>query len=278
MSVPEEKRRSWEEHMPVSSYATDQTPGGFTCTYPQSHATRRTIREELDAIAANKEECTSFYLDTLKSQSDDILEDEGSNHHQGLARTHMLLDGSIYFFLSHSETGLGNKGKLMQFRYSGPTEGEHPIETSPKTVAPLAQLLRIEEQHPADIAFLGDVNNLDAGYLFVTELSVTRRLSVYRWAPFQDFVLQGSIFPGFPHSETGGGGGPKFVFVDRVDKLVETADLSPNTLYFLGIANGTGLLKLYSATPSAPFPVCAQSQMDVSSPAPQPFAESHHIS
>ena len=53
--------------------------------------------------------------------------------------------------LSHSEVDEGDQGILSQFRYTGPTDGEHVLETSPLNVAPMAQLLRIDEQHPCDI-------------------------------------------------------------------------------------------------------------------------------
>jgi hypothetical protein len=109
---------------------------------------------------------------------------------------------------------------VSQYRYAGATDQEHVLQTTPLTVAPMAQLLPIDEQHPSDIEFLPDVNDLDAGYLFVTEEYVNRRVTVYRWAPFQDLVVQGRIFQGFP------AGGPNFVFVDRVGDY-----------YYLGIAS-----------------------------------------
>jgi len=101
-----------------------------SCSYPQSDLIRRTVREELRAVAEDKDKCTSFYLETLESQSNpclagDVICAEGKDHHQGLTRTHQLSDGSIYFFLSHSETDSGDRVHLMQFRYSGQTEGEH---------------------------------------------------------------------------------------------------------------------------------------------------------
>ena len=223
-----------------------------SCTYPQSNPTRRSIWEELEAVAGNRAQCTSFYLDTLESHSNDDAT-EGEDHHQGLARTHQLSDGSIYFFLSHSETDSGDRGNLMQFRYAGPTEDEHVVETAPLTVAPLMQLLEVEEQHPCDMVFLPELNNADAGYLFVAEQD-THRLGVYRWAPSQDFVLQGSIDPELPS-------GPNLLFLDKVDDL-----------YVLGIAyaapgageDNPGFVNLYSAPPSALFPGCLPGQLDVS--------------
>jgi hypothetical protein len=172
--------------------------GSKGCVYPQSNATSLPIRSELQALAANGSSCTSLYLDTVEGMSNDWVSSEGEDHHQGLARTHKLSDGAIYFFLSHSELDPGDKGSVSQYRYDGPTDQEHVLETSPLTVAPMAQLLPIDEQHPSDIEFLPEVNGIDAGYLFVTEEFVNRRVTVYRWEPFQDLVVQGRIFQGFP--------------------------------------------------------------------------------
>jgi len=175
------------------------------CTYPQSHALAGDIKDALDAVAANRNHCARFYLDTIESMSHG-----GEDHHQGLARTHRLSDGTVWFFLSHSGVDSGH-GSLSQYRYSGPLDQEHVLETSPLTVAPMEQLLKLDERHPSDIAFLPDVNGLDAGYLFVTEEYDNRRLTVYRWQTGHDLVVQGHLFAGFPS------GGPQFVFVDRVD-------------------------------------------------------------
>lgn len=222
--------------------------GSKGCRYPQSNATALPIRSELEAIAANSSKCTSFYLDTVEGMSNDWVSSEGEDHHQGLARTHKLSDGAIYFFLSHSEVDPGDKGSVSQYRYAGATDQEHVLQTTPLTVAPMAQLLPIDEQHPSDIEFLPDVNDLDAGYLFVTEEYVNRRVTVYRWAPFQDLVVQGRIFQGFP------AGGPNFVFVDRVGDY-----------YYLGIASDHwGWGQLLRARDTALFPRCAKGSMDVS--------------
>ena len=52
----------------------------------------------------------SFYLDTVEGMSNDFWSTEGEDHHQGLARLHRLSDGSIHFFLTHSELDTGDKG------------------------------------------------------------------------------------------------------------------------------------------------------------------------
>ena len=236
------------------------------CGYPQSNATARPIREELAALAANGASCTSFYLDTVEGMSNDWVSSEGEDHHQGLARTHRLSDGAVYFFLSHSELDPGDQGSISQYRYTGPTDGEHVQQTSPLTVAPMAQLLKIDEQHPSDIEFLPDVNGTDAGYLFVTEEFVNRRVTVYHWEPFKDLEVQGRIFQGFPAvipdtALLGPGlavispsGGPNFVFVDRAGDT-----------YYLGVASDHwGWGQLLRARAEDLFPRCEQGSMDVS--------------
>src|SRR5690348_485660 len=80
------------------------------CTHPGSQPTRQTIRDELASVAANKAKCASIYLDTVDWMSNGLLSTEGEDHHQGLARTHRLSDGAIYFFLSHAEPDTNDKG------------------------------------------------------------------------------------------------------------------------------------------------------------------------
>ena len=252
-----------------SSSVSDRASKG--CDYPQSNATARPFRRELAALAANKGKCKSFYLDTVEDMSNDQLSTEGEDHHQGLARTHKLSDGSIYFFLSHSELDEGDQGSVSQYRYGGPTDHEHVLQTDPLTVAPMKQRLSIDEQHPSDIEFLADVNHADAGYLFVTEEFTNRRVTVYRWALGQDLVVQGRIFQGFPAvipdvalATPGGGalsrnGGPNFVFVDRAGES-----------YYLAVASDHwGWGQLLSARASALFPGCKPGAMDVSAFKPQ---------
>jgi hypothetical protein len=217
----------------------------FGCVYPQSYPTARDIRTELEGLAANHRMCTSFYLDTVDGMSEGV--GEGEDHHQGLARTHKLSDGSIYFFLSHSEVGTGDKGSLSQYRYAGPTQGDHVLQSRPLTVAPMQQLLLIDERHPSDIAFLADVNGRDAGYLFVTEEYDQHGVTIYRWDPQHGLVVQGRIWQGFPT------GGPNFVFIEKVGDL-----------YYLGIAsNNWGWGKLFCASPLALFPDCRPEAMNV---------------
>jgi hypothetical protein len=243
--------------MPQSS----DEPAATGCIYPQSNATARPIADELAALAANRSKCTSFYLDTVEDMGH-----EANDHHQGLARTHQLSDGSIYFFLTHSETDEGDQGIVSQYRYSGPTDGEHVLEASPLTVAPMEQLLRIDEQHPSDIEFLPDVNHADAGYVFVTEEFDQRRVAVYRWAPGADLVPLDDIFQGLPAGipdealvKPGGAilsprAGPNFIFLDRV-----------GAYYYLGIASDHwGWGQLMRARDNELFPRCRPGGMDVS--------------
>jgi hypothetical protein len=217
------------------------------CIYPGSNPTREPLQRELEGLLANAKKCASIYLDTVQSMSKFLLHQE--NHAQGLARTHKLSDGSIYYFLSYST--IGEQGTLSQYRYSGPTDDAHVLQTHPLTVAPMKQLLTIDDQHPSDICFLADVDRLDAGYLFVTEEYDKHRLSVYRWEPSADLTLIGSITHGFPHE---GPTGPQFVFVDRVDDF-----------YYLGIASSNwGWGQLLRAACGALFPTCKKGEMDLS--------------
>jgi hypothetical protein len=247
-----------------SELETGAEPGAKGCVYPQSHATAGPIADELQALAANQGKCTSLYLDTVETMSHGTF--EGADHHQGLARTHRLSDGSIYFFLTHSETDEGDQGIVAQFRYEGPTDGEHVLETSPPTVASMEELLRIDEQHPSDIEFLPDVNRADAGYLFITKEFVERRVVVYRWAPGEDLVLVDHIFQGFPAAipdefllQPGGiplspTAGPNFLFLDRA-----------GAYYYLGIASDHwGWGQLMRARDSELFPDCRPGAIDVS--------------
>lgn len=215
--------------------------GVHRCTYPQSHRTARTIRTELESVASNRAACTSCYLDTLEEMSH-----ESDDHHQALARTSELSDGSVYFFLAHSE--LDGQGSISQYRYVGPTDDDHVLDTDPLTVASMQQLVKLDERHPSDICFLPEVDGLDAGYLFVIEEFDNRWVSVYRWDPSEGLALQGRVSQGFPAD------GPNLLFLDRVGHR-----------YYLGVASTHwGWGALLSAEQTDLFPNCTRGAMDVS--------------
>jgi len=218
------------------------------CRYPGSNPTAHNIFAELAGIAANQGNCPSLYLDATQAMSTG-----GENHFQGVARSHKLSDGSIYYFLVRSDLDSGAHGNVLQYRYAGPTDGEHVLKTSPTPRVPLRKLLLSADQHPSDIAFLPDVNDLDAGYLFVIEEYDTRQLTVYRWSIEQDIVLLGHLFAGFPAVPSGGQGGPQFVFLDLVDDY-----------YYLAVASEHwGWGQLFRATPDELFPDCAEGSLDM---------------
>jgi hypothetical protein len=246
--------------------ASPAGPGGIA--YPQSQATASDVLTELAGVAASHAACTSFYLDTTEGMSEgishgvigDILSGEGDDHHQGLARSHLLSDGSMYWFLSHSEVGQGEQGSLTQYRYGGPLDADHVLQTSPLTVAPMAtEPLMLDERHPSDIAFLPDVNGADAGYLLVTEEFDQHVLTVYRWAPGQQLTVQGQIPPA---PQTFPAQGPNFLFIDRIENR-----------YCLGIAsNNWGNGYLYWADQGELFPVGAPGALNVAAFEPDPAA------
>jgi hypothetical protein len=226
------------------------------CLYPGSHATARTIQEELVAIAANQSKAASIYLCATKSMSSG-----GENHFQGMARTHKLSDGSIYFFLVRSDLDSGAVGNILQYKYTGPTDQEHLLKTSPLPIVPLQESVPSADQHPSDITFLPEVNNLDAGYLFVTEEYDNHRLTVYRWQSGQDLALQGHLFAGFPAvpSDPGSQGGPQFVFLDLVGDF-----------FYLAVASEHwGWGQLFRASPELLFPNCAPGSLNLDAFVPQ---------
>jgi hypothetical protein len=203
--------------------------------YPQSHAIISDPMSLLQSIAAHPGACKSIYLDTTEYEKEGFLGSGGENHHQGLARTHKLSDGSVYFFLSHSM--IGEKGKLFQFRYSGPLDNEHVLTTHPLTVAPLEQEIHTIEEHPADICFLPDIDNLDSGYLFVAEAYRMRRLAIYFWQAGADLKLLGYVTYHFNNNTISDDrlgasdavltyDGPMFLFIDRY-----------HDEYYLGLGN-----------------------------------------
>jgi len=223
------------------SSAPDQAGG--QCQYPQSHPTALPIRDELAAVAQNKDLCSSIYLDTVQSQSSG-----GENHHQGLARSHKLSDGSVHFFLTHSDVDDGGHGSLSAYRFGGPTQGEHVLTTRPAlTVAPRQQIIMLNEQHPSDLVFLPDVNHLDAGYVFITQEYDRHVVTCYRWDPRAGLVLQGDIPQWLPPK------GPMFVFLDRVGDT-----------YYLGMASSHwGWVELLAARGSDLFPGCSQGRLEL---------------
>lgn len=228
------------------------TPVGVVTppNYPQSAATRGPIDQMLDALFQNRAQAARFYLDTTEEQSLGFLGlSGGENHHQGLARTHRLSDGSVYFFLTQSDVD-SRHGQLMQFRYGGPLNGSHVLETRPLTVASLVELIHLQEQHPSDLAFLSDVGGSDSGYLFVTEEYDQKRLMAYYWARGANLQPLGSLDPQLP------GDHPKFVFLD----------LSDDT-YYLAVHNDSWV-RLYTARAERLFPVYAAGHLDLTAFAP----------
>jgi hypothetical protein len=246
---------------PPDGAATSTPPSSLPITYPQSHATSATIDAELMALAHGP--CASFYLDTIEQMGQlSILGlglTKGEDHTQGLARTQLLSDGSIYWFLSYSD--IGGTGSLSLYRYAGGLDGEHVVQTSPLTVAPMIQLLDLDgEEHPSDIVFLPDVNGADAGYVFVTEEYQKHLVAVYAWSPGQDLLLVGRIGLGGaaagdqPSPNPFPTGGPNFLFLDLV-----------GAEYLLGIASDDWQHGyLFTAEPERLFPSSAPGQMDVS--------------
>jgi hypothetical protein len=223
------------------------------CWYPQSHATARPVREELAAVAQNKDRCSSIYLDTVEGMSDDFPYTEGADHHQGLARSHKLADGSVYFFLTHSETDDGDQGSLSSYRFGGPMDAEHVLTTHPLTVAPRQQIVMLNERHPSDVVFLPDVNRLDSGYVFLTREFDRHVVTCYRWDPAAGLALNGDVPQGFPAE------GPNFLFLDRVDDI-----------FYLGIASDHwGWGQLLAARDRDLFPKCARGTLDVAAFRPE---------
>jgi hypothetical protein len=232
-----------------------------SCIYPAYYPTSAPIGAMLNGLLANSGACTSLYLDTSYGEGGGSGRNE-KNHAQGLARTHKLSDGSIYFFLTYS--AIGAKGTLSQYRYVGPVEGSHVAEANPlrdpKAVAPKAQAINVSDEHPADLVFLQDINNADAGYVFVTEESQSHCVSVYFWEIEQNFKYLGQIDFGLRRND---GKGPNFLFLDRV-----------NDYYYLGIAEGSLQLgQLFRARSELLFPTTSSGGLDVKAFSLVPNAE-----
>lgn len=187
-----------------------------TTIYPQSNALGRLVFDELNAFA---HDCVSIFLDDTQNECGGCFDGGSSccladvccneeDHHQGLARTQELSDGSIYFFLSHSGVqGVGDTGRLMQFRYGGSVDNEHV--TGQGVTAPMEErLLLADETHPSAIAFLTDVNHLDSGYLFVAKEYDGQKVTVYYWEPGSDLQAIGDIYAGLTK--------PSHVLIDKV--------------------------------------------------------------
>ena len=216
-----------------------RSPKSPRCIYPGSHATNRPILDVLANLA--NEPCASFYLDTIAGMGNPASA-EGEDHHQGIARTHKLSDDSVYWFLSHSETDDEDQGSISVYRYEGGLDIEHVEQIDPLTVAKLQQTVLLREKHPSDICFLPDVDNLDAGYLFVTQEYTQHNLTVFRWNRKNGLSHVGDFPHGFPEN------GPNFVFIDRVGND-----------YFLGVASyHWGWLALFSAPAAELFPECRE--------------------
>jgi hypothetical protein len=222
------------------------------CHYPQSVATRRPIATEIAGLVQHRRSASSIYLEgaadfTNPNFGPIPVGTEGSDHHQGLARTHRFTDGSVWFFLSHSEMESGEEGILAQFRYRRQLAGEHVLSGSPVDPVPRTQLLHIHEQHPSDIVFLGDVNRADSGYLFVAEESTSKRVEIYRWSPGHDLDAHGHINHSF------GGRGPNLLLLDRVGSIYYLALVSTHS--------STGII--FTARQEALFPRCTPGSLDV---------------
>lgn len=223
------------------------------CRYPQSHATAGPIRDVLDGVAQNKDRCASIYLDTVEGMSNDFPYTEGEDHHQGLARSHRLSDGSVCFFLAHSETDEGDQGSLSSYRFGGPSEGEHVLTTHPLTVAPRQQIVMLDEQHPSDLVFLPDVDQADSGYVFITQEYDRHVVTCYRWSPDAGLVLLGDVPQGLPS------GGPMYLFLDRVGDT-----------FYLGMASSHwGWGQLLAARDCDLFPRCAPGALDLAALRPE---------
>jgi hypothetical protein len=147
--------------------------------YPGSNPTNAPIGRSIEQIAANRKQVSSFYLDTIQQFSRNILHQE--DHAQAIARTHVLPNGKVHFFLATSYLEQPGAGFLMSFRYNGPLDSAHIVETNPRTVAELMSLGNVQDTHPSDICFLGEIDNLNAGYVFVAEEYVSRKVSVYHF-------------------------------------------------------------------------------------------------
>ena len=155
------------------------------CRYPRSHATAEPIQVELANLAANKNLCTTIDLDTLQSQSSG-----GESHYQGLARSHKLSDGSIYWFLAHSNLNatfgdyLMFRGNISQFRYTGTHAGRPRASDGSASSCHNGAADQSVRSAPVGHRVFARLNGADAGYLFVAGKYSEYQCSICRWQPF----------------------------------------------------------------------------------------------
>jgi hypothetical protein len=236
-----------------STGQTAEAKASVECiVYPQSNALVRPPLEELAAFGS----CVSFFVDDTESECGGCFDDccpvdccQQENHHQGLARTPQLSDGSIYFFVSHSE--IDSHGTLLSFRWAGPVAGEHV--DGPGLTATLDERLPLmDEEHPSDIDFLPDVNHFDSGYLFVANEYDLKKVRVYYWAPQPIGLVEiGTIDPGLAK--------PSHILIDKVRDhywLVVLDDTPDGS----GVRHATPFRAYYKDL----FPSGSQASMDIS--------------
>lgn len=236
-------------------------PRHFGVIFPQSNATSTPILEAIGGLGTNEANCASFYLDTVQGMSDPY-DRQGENHHQGIARTHRLSNNTVYWFLSHSEVDAGSQGSISVYCYDYPLNDEHVLTNAPLYVAHMTQILMLNERHPSDIVFLPDVDNRDAGYLFVTEEYDLFRLVVYYWKLNPDLTAADLVNVGIIEADVDNFG-PQFVFIDLVGDT-----------YFLGLGSEHwNSWIVYNAKNSDLFPALRDFQMDVQAFVPIPGAE-----
>jgi hypothetical protein len=150
-----------------------------TCIYPGSYATRSPILQAIQEIATNKADVSSFYLDTLQSMSRFLRHME--NHAQAIARSHVLSDRSVVFFLACSFLDTAGAGTLSSYRYRGPFDNAHVLDAQPRVVAKMEAFGTVGDTHPSDICFLAEVDELDGGYVFVAEEFEKQKIGVFHF-------------------------------------------------------------------------------------------------
>ncbi len=236
-------------------------PIPFGLRFPQTNPTSTPILEAIEALAWKGYNCSKFYLDTVQGMSDPY-DRQGENHHQGIARTHRLSNGTVYWFLSHSEVDQGSQGSISVYCYDFPLDDEHVVTNKPLYTAPMTQILMINDRHPSDIVFLPDFENRDAGYLFVTQEYDLLRLQVFYWKLNEDKTPADLVSVGIIQSDVDNYG-PQFVFIDLVGDT-----------YYLGLASEHwGVCQVYRAAKTDLFPELDHFQMNLQAFNPIPGAE-----